>query len=135
MDPRRAGCGPPTRARTRLTPSRNARPLRRSSFAAVRHQSTARQHPRDKALSLVNMAPGENLIQKTSFITAFAGLAAYAISKEIYIIEAETLEGLCMIGAFTVWYSAVKDTARDFFNDQKEVRFGVSGRRKCVGFC
>ncbi|KAI9024046.1 hypothetical protein DFJ74DRAFT_62839 [Hyaloraphidium curvatum] len=91
-----------------------------SSFVATRHQSTARPHPRDRALNLINMAPGENLLQKTSFVTAFAGLAAYAISKEIYIIEAETLEGLCMIGAFTVWYSAVKDTARDFFNDQKE---------------
>jgi hypothetical protein len=92
----------------------------------VRYQSTAKPHPRDKALNLINLAPGESLLQRTSFVTALAGLAAYAVSKEIYIIDAEFLEGLCMIGAFTVWYSAVKDTARDFFNDQKEVRCGFS---------
>jgi F-type H+-transporting ATPase subunit b len=85
---------------------------------AKRWQSD-RPLPRDKALSIINAAPGNGMLQKTGFISVAAGLAAYAISKELYIVDVETLEAICMLGAFAVWYVSGKDVARDYFEDQK----------------
>jgi len=90
------------------------------SVTMARRWQSDRPHPRDKALSIINAAPGNGMLQKTGFISVAAGLIAYAISKELYILDVETLEAICMLGAFGVWYVNGKDVARDYFEDQKK---------------
>ncbi|KAJ3338725.1 atp4 subunit B of the stator stalk of mitochondrial F1F0 ATP synthase [Gonapodya sp. JEL0774] len=88
---------------------------------ARRLQSTqAKPAPEQVALNLVNLAPGKTLAHKAGFISVAASVAAYVVSKEVYIFDVETLEAIPMVGAFTIAYLNLKDMLLQIFEDQKK---------------
>ncbi|KAJ8331899.1 atp4 subunit B of the stator stalk of mitochondrial F1F0 ATP synthase [Batrachochytrium dendrobatidis] len=98
-----------------------------SSVSQMRFQSTAvtveppkRAEPKAVAESLINAFPGESLVAKSSSVLVAASIAAFLISKEIYIVDAETIEMFCLFGAYYVWYSNGKDSALAYFQGRKD---------------
>ncbi|RCH77834.1 atp4 subunit B of the stator stalk of mitochondrial F1F0 ATP synthase, partial [Rhizopus stolonifer] len=60
--------------------------------SAVRHYTTQKEvEPKEKANSILNSLPGNSLVSKTGFVTLSTGLATFLISKEIYVLNEETL--------------------------------------------
>ncbi|KAI9274228.1 hypothetical protein BY458DRAFT_507655 [Sporodiniella umbellata] len=60
--------------------------------SAVRHYTTQKEvEPKEKASSIIDSLPGNSLVSKTGFVTLSAGLATFLISKEIYVLNEETL--------------------------------------------
>ncbi|RUS24292.1 hypothetical protein BC938DRAFT_473821 [Jimgerdemannia flammicorona] len=47
--------------------------------------------PKTKASSIIDALPGNSLVSKTTFVTLGAGLATFLVSKEIYVLNEETL--------------------------------------------
>ncbi|KAJ3227472.1 atp4 subunit B of the stator stalk of mitochondrial F1F0 ATP synthase [Clydaea vesicula] len=81
---------------------------------------SSEKDPKETALNLINMFPGKNMVAKTSSILAASSIAAFAISKEIYIIDAEFLEMWCIFGAYFVWYKAFGEAAKEYLRERKE---------------
>jgi F-type H+-transporting ATPase subunit b len=75
------------------------------------------------AESIIKLFPGESLAAKSSSALIATSIATYLISKEIYIIDAEFFEAICLFGAYYVWYSAGKETAASYFKDRKQVLY------------
>ncbi|KAG1046645.1 hypothetical protein G6F43_010875 [Rhizopus delemar] len=60
--------------------------------SAVRHYTAQKEvEPKEKANSIINSLPGNSLVSKTGFVTLSTGLATFLISKEIYVLNEETL--------------------------------------------
>ncbi|OLL26498.1 ATP synthase subunit 4, mitochondrial [Neolecta irregularis DAH-3] len=63
-----------------------------SNDASVpRYHSTHRPDPKTKVQSLIQSLPGNSLMSKTGIITAATGLASILLSKEIYVVNEETV--------------------------------------------
>ncbi|CAG8676386.1 11841_t:CDS:2 [Ambispora leptoticha] len=54
--------------------------------------------PKEKARRIIDSLPGNSLITKTGYFTVGAGLLTFAISKEIYVLNEETLVVIAFIG-------------------------------------
>ncbi|KAI8813981.1 hypothetical protein BJ742DRAFT_746713 [Cladochytrium replicatum] len=79
-----------------------------------------RPDPAAAAESLIKLFPGENLAAKSSSVLLFSSIAAFLISKEIYVIDLEFFEMLCIFGAYYIWYSASKEGVKSWFTEKKE---------------
>jgi hypothetical protein len=73
------------------------------------------------AQSLLEKLPGDSLAAKSSTFMVGASIAAFLVSKEIYIVDAEFFEMLCLFGAYYVWYSNGKEVAAQYFKDKQQV--------------
>ncbi|TPX69328.1 hypothetical protein SpCBS45565_g02523 [Spizellomyces sp. 'palustris'] len=122
---------------SRLVFSRNAQLLRQTLAPSVSRQiaagvaaarlqqraelATAPQRPDPKvaAESLIKLFPGDNLAAKSGSVLVGASIAAFLISKEIYLVDAEVFEMACIFGAYYLWFSGGKDGAVEYFNDKK----------------
>ncbi|KAJ3116891.1 atp4 subunit B of the stator stalk of mitochondrial F1F0 ATP synthase [Nowakowskiella sp. JEL0407] len=82
--------------------------------------NSERTDPKVAAEALINKFPGETLAAKSGNVLLYSSIAAYIISKEVYVIDLEFFEAICLIGAFTVWYSAGKESAIAYINDRKQ---------------
>lgn len=65
--------------------------------------------PKTKASSIIDALPGNSLISKTGFVTLGTGLAVFLISKEIYILNEETLVLLSVGGLFALLFKYLRD--------------------------
>ncbi|KAK3810873.1 MAG: hypothetical protein J3Q66DRAFT_350412 [Benniella sp.] len=85
-----------------------------ASFA-IRHMATATEEkkPETKAQSILDSLPGNSLVSKTAYVTAFTSAAAYLISKEIYIFNEESL----VLFAFAATFGGIVKSAREPFNE------------------
>ncbi|KAI8914001.1 hypothetical protein DFJ77DRAFT_440881 [Powellomyces hirtus] len=83
--------------------------------------STAPQRvePKVAAESLIKLFPGDGLAAKSGSVLVTASIAAFLISKEIYLVDAEVFEMACIFGAYYLWFSGGKDGAVEYFNDKK----------------
>ncbi|KAI8929863.1 hypothetical protein BC831DRAFT_508943 [Entophlyctis helioformis] len=90
--------------------------------AQLRVQSTAAQRtdPKVAAQNIISIFPGGSLAAKSSSILVTASIAAYLVSKEIYIVDFEFFEMLCLFGAYYVWYSNGKEGALAYFEGKKQ---------------
>ncbi|ORX91548.1 hypothetical protein K493DRAFT_227731, partial [Basidiobolus meristosporus CBS 931.73] len=85
----------------------NARRSIASTWA--RHYSTGKEvEPQQKAQSIIDALPGNSFISKTGYITVGAGLITWAISKEIYVFNEETLVLGSFIGIVTYLIKIMK---------------------------
>ena len=82
-----------------------------------------RKQPDQVALSLLEKLPGQTLAGKSSSFLIGASVASWLISKEIYIVDAEFFEMICLFGAYYVWYSSGKGAAADYFKEKQDVFF------------
>ncbi|KAJ3041863.1 atp4 subunit B of the stator stalk of mitochondrial F1F0 ATP synthase [Rhizophlyctis rosea] len=85
-----------------------------------RAESTpARADPKVAAESLINMFPGQNAVAKSGSVLLISSIAAYLLSKEVYLFDAETFEMFAIFGAYYLWYSNGKDSAAEYFRERK----------------
>ncbi|KAF9365559.1 atp4 subunit B of the stator stalk of mitochondrial F1F0 ATP synthase [Mortierella sp. NVP85] len=82
---------------------------------SIRHMATATEEkkPETKAQSILDSLPGNSLVSKTAYVTAFTSAAAYLISKEIYIFNEESL----VLFAFAATFGGIVKSAREPFNE------------------
>ncbi|KAH0499253.1 hypothetical protein TgHK011_006458 [Trichoderma gracile] len=72
------------------------------SAAAVRYSSNVpAEDPKKKAQSIIDALPGSNLVSKTAFLSATAGLSVYALSNEYYVMNEETVVAVCLLAVWT----------------------------------
>ncbi|KAI9221348.1 hypothetical protein BC828DRAFT_404994 [Blastocladiella britannica] len=80
------------------------------SHVAPRLYSTETQpEPAVKAKRFVDTLPGNNIVSKTGILTLGTGAAAFAISKEIYVVNEETMILASFLGIATVLYRNMKE--------------------------
>ncbi|CAJ0840743.1 20219_t:CDS:2 [Entrophospora sp. SA101] len=94
--------------------------------------------PKQKALSIIDSLPGNSLIAKTGYITVGTGLLTLAISKEIYVLNEETLLLLSFSTMCAIIYKALKQPVAEWASTQKEVsrvdhKTAVAERIETVG--
>lgn len=71
-----------------------------------------------KADAIINFFPGSTPLTKAGSLLASASIAAYLISKEIYVFDAEVYEVFAIFGAYYIWYKGGKDSALAYFKDR-----------------
>jgi F-type H+-transporting ATPase subunit b len=82
---------------------------------------TVSSEPRQVAAALIDKFPGKSLAAKSSSILIGASIASYLVSKEIYVIDAEFFEMLCLFGAYGILYNGGKDAALAYFQGKRDV--------------
>ncbi|KAH7030952.1 uncharacterized protein B0I36DRAFT_322875 [Microdochium trichocladiopsis] len=93
-------------ARLRPTVAQRALPAI-ASLTATRPASSnvPQQEPKAKAQSLIDSLPGNSIVSKTAILSSAAGLSAYAISSEYYVVNEETVVAFCLL---SVWGALIK---------------------------
>jgi len=64
--------------------------------------------PKTKATSIIDALPGNSVISKTGYLTVGTGLATWLISKEIYVVNEETLIAVSFAGLVIAVYRSIK---------------------------
>ena len=68
----------------------------------ARYESNVPQaDPKEKAKSLLDALPGNNLISKTAILSAGAGVSIAAISNELYVVNEESIVMLCLLTVYS----------------------------------
>ncbi|KAJ3333650.1 atp4 subunit B of the stator stalk of mitochondrial F1F0 ATP synthase [Blyttiomyces sp. JEL0837] len=93
--------------------------IRPATALIPNRQSSTEKNPTAAATALINSFPGSNPAQKAGSVLLFSSIAAWLISKEIYIIDAEFFEMGCIFGAYYIWYSSGKEGAVEYLNERK----------------
>ncbi|KAK0392801.1 hypothetical protein NLU13_2296 [Sarocladium strictum] len=101
------------------------------SVAAVRNASNVpAEEPQKKAQSIIDALPGNSLISKSAILSSAAGLSAYAISNEYYVMNEETVIAFCLIAVWTgiikyggpmysEWAQAQNDKIKNILNSAR----------------
>ncbi|KAJ1799695.1 atp4 subunit B of the stator stalk of mitochondrial F1F0 ATP synthase [Coemansia sp. RSA 2399] len=63
----------------------------------------------EKANSIIDAFPGKSIVAKTGYLASATGLTALLISKEIYVINEETLLVIAFGSIIAVLYKAIKE--------------------------
>ncbi|KAL0080822.1 ATP synthase F0 subcomplex subunit B ATP4 [Phycomyces blakesleeanus] len=86
---------------------------------AVRHYSTPTKEvdPKTKANSIIDSLPGNSFVSKTGFVTLSTGAATFLISKEIYVLNEETLVLVASLGLLGVLLKYVREPFTTMAND------------------
>jgi len=93
-------------ARLRPTIAQRALPAIASLTASRPASSNVpQQEPKAKAQSIVDSLPGNSIVSKTAILSSAAGLSAYAISTEYYVVNEETVVAFCLL---SVWGALIK---------------------------
>ncbi|KAI8992121.1 hypothetical protein BDF20DRAFT_832103 [Mycotypha africana] len=101
---------------TRPTLAATAR--RSVGSTVIRHYTTQKQaDPKEKANSIINSLPGNSLVSKTGFLTLGTGLATYIISKEIYVVNEETLVLISTAGLLVVLLKYLREPFNNMANE------------------
>ncbi|KAJ3145093.1 atp4 subunit B of the stator stalk of mitochondrial F1F0 ATP synthase [Irineochytrium annulatum] len=77
------------------------------------------QDPAAAASSLISLFPGSTPAAKAGSVLLFSSIAAWLISKEIYIVDGEFFELGCLFGAYYIWWSGGKEGAKEYFEDRQ----------------
>ncbi|TPX34398.1 hypothetical protein SmJEL517_g02973 [Synchytrium microbalum] len=85
----------------------------------ARSMSATRPDPKETASAIISIVPGESMVAKTGTVLLSAAVAAYMVSKEVYIVDAEFYEMLTIFGAYYIWYLGGRDGAIEYFNERK----------------
>ncbi|KAJ3338496.1 atp4 subunit B of the stator stalk of mitochondrial F1F0 ATP synthase [Entophlyctis luteolus] len=87
--------------------------------ASVYPEKAAEPNPTAQAQSLINLFPGESLAAKAFSVLFSSSIAAYLISKEVYILDGEMFEVLTMFGAYYLWYQGGKEGFVEYFSERQ----------------
>jgi F-type H+-transporting ATPase subunit b len=96
-------------------------------LAAVRHassNSSSRQDPKDRAAAIINSVPSSSLASKTGTIVLGTGIAAAAISTELFVINEEVV----VLGSFAILAAFIASSVRGPYNDWAEGQIEVGHR-------
>ncbi|KAL7752473.1 atp4 subunit B of the stator stalk of mitochondrial F1F0 ATP synthase [Sorochytrium milnesiophthora] len=112
----------------RLASSRALAGLRTSSALSRATYATTpatRPPPEEKAKSVIDALPGNNIVTKTGIITLGTGAAAFAVSKEIYVFNAETIVMASFIGIAAIIYRSLKEPIKEYTDSQIDRIMGI----------
>ncbi|KAJ2719810.1 atp4 subunit B of the stator stalk of mitochondrial F1F0 ATP synthase [Coemansia sp. Benny D115] len=84
-------------------------PAGASAIRAYSSQNEQRVPPAEKANSIIDAFPGNSLIAKTGYFASATGLTALLISKEIYVVNEETILLVAFGSILAVLYKAIKE--------------------------
>lgn len=90
-----------------------------NAFRVAQKSYSTAKDPKAVAQSLVDMFPGSNMVQKSGSVLIASSLAAYIVSKEIYILDHEFFEMICIFGAYYIWFTGGKDAAANYFKERQ----------------
>lgn len=107
--------------------ARRALPALASVSAARNSSNVPAEDPKKKAQSIIDSLPGSSLISKTAILSSVAGLSAYAISNEYYVMNEETVVAFCLLATWTAiikyggpayssWADAQNDKIKNILN-------------------
>jgi F-type H+-transporting ATPase subunit b len=82
---------------------------------------TKKADPTESASALINLFPGSTPSAKASSVLLASSIAAWLISKEIYVLDGEVFEAACIFGAYYIWYNGAKEGAVEYFNGRQDV--------------
>ncbi|KAI8847877.1 hypothetical protein BC829DRAFT_444249 [Chytridium lagenaria] len=95
------------------------RPIASAKISERNYASDAKKDPAEAATALINMFPGQTPAQKAGSVLLTSSIAAYLLSKEVYIVDHEFFEMGCLFGAYYIWYSGGKDGAIEYFSERQ----------------
>ncbi|KAF2836574.1 ATP synthase subunit 4 mitochondrial precursor [Patellaria atrata CBS 101060] len=88
-------------ARVRPTPTLRLVPPISTQVTSARYASNVPvEDPKQKAQSLFDSLPGNNPVAKAAILSAGAGLSAFAISNELYVVNEESIVALSLLTIF-----------------------------------
>ena len=79
--------------------------------------------PREASRRLIDSIPGNSFLTKTGTITVGAGLAAFLFSKEIIILNEESLVAFCFGATVYLLYRKLSKPVAELLDSRSEVRF------------
>ncbi|OBZ88646.1 ATP synthase subunit 4, mitochondrial [Choanephora cucurbitarum] len=89
--------------------------------SAVRGFTTkTEEEPKQKANSFLDSLPGNSIVSKTGYVTGATGLAAFLISKEIYILNEETLVLVASAGLLGALLKYLREPFTNMANEHIE---------------
>ncbi|KAI9487904.1 MAG: hypothetical protein EXX96DRAFT_95877 [Benjaminiella poitrasii] len=89
--------------------------------SAIRSFTTkTEEKPKKKANSLIDVLPGNSIVSKTGYITGATGIAAFLISKEIYVLNEETLVLIATTGLLGVLLKYLREPFTNMANEHIE---------------
>ncbi|KAI8068997.1 hypothetical protein BDF21DRAFT_440040 [Thamnidium elegans] len=89
--------------------------------SAIRGFTTkTEEEPKQKANSLLESLPGNSIVAKTGYVTAATGVSAFLISKEIYVMNEETLVLVAGAGLLTVLLKYLREPFTNMANEHIE---------------
>ncbi|KAI9506335.1 atp4 subunit B of the stator stalk of mitochondrial F1F0 ATP synthase [Coemansia spiralis] len=93
-----------------------------------------RTSPSEKANSIIDAFPGNSLVAKTGYFASITGLTALLISKEIYVINEETLLVVAFGSILAVLYKAIKEPYKSWADSSlqsiKDILTSARGEHK-----
>ncbi|KAJ1923318.1 atp4 subunit B of the stator stalk of mitochondrial F1F0 ATP synthase [Tieghemiomyces parasiticus] len=85
-----------------------------STTPANREAVQQRESPEKKAQSLLDALPGNSLLTKTGYLTVGTSLATYLVSKEIYVLNEESVALIATVGLLAVLYRTAREPYTEF---------------------
>lgn len=79
------------------------------------------QDPAATAASILEMFPGKSLAAKSGSALFATSVTVWLFSKEIYLVDAEFFEMICLFGAYGILAYGGKDAAKSYFSNRKAV--------------
>lgn len=100
------------------------------------------EEPKSRALKIIDALPGNTYLSKTGLLTLGVGLTTFVISKEIYIINEETLVLASFSGIIYSMLNALRGPYNTWAEEQIQVNCSYCvdldndyyGCRKCTTF-
>ncbi|KAI8884353.1 hypothetical protein K501DRAFT_247863 [Backusella circina FSU 941] len=78
------------------------------------------EDPKEKASSIIDALPGNSIISKTGFVTVGTGLATFLVSKEIYVLNEESLVLLCSTALLGLLLKYLREPFNNMANEHIE---------------
>ncbi|CAO3672704.1 unnamed protein product [Rhizopus stolonifer] len=79
--------------------------------------STTQDEAKQKPNSILDTLPGNSIVSKVGYLGGFTGLSAFLISKEIYILNEETLVLVASAGLLTVLLKYLREPFSNMANE------------------
>ncbi|KAJ2159971.1 atp4 subunit B of the stator stalk of mitochondrial F1F0 ATP synthase [Coemansia sp. RSA 552] len=100
--------------------------------AAIRAYSSGKERvpPAEKANSIVDAFPGNSMVAKTGYFASVTGLTALLISKEIYVLNEETILLVAFGSILAVLYKVIKEPYASWADSSlKAIEEAIAGAR------
>lgn len=78
------------------------------------------KEPKEAAQGILNALPGNNLVSKTAFLSAGAGLSVAAISNEIYVVNEESIIALSLLTIYWAVYNYAGPAYKEWAQGQAD---------------
>jgi len=120
--------GPVGAAKLRPTLPYRVLPSLSTPLTSIRHASNVpAEEPKKRAQSIIDALPGSSLASKTAILSAGTGVAVWAISNELYVVNEESVVAFCLLsvfyGIFKYGGPAYKDWAEGQISRVKEILY------------